>query len=166
MLTREKLGNESWKAIRNTPHLVMLAVSGAGGSALDSMLERHAGLKGIVEGMHSAHPLLRQIAEAPQILEAQESVRTWIYSLPDAERTPARIQREALESMGLALNALGARGKAEDVSLYREFVLSLAMRVAQAAREGDILGIDGVRLSAGETQFIDKLKGLSIPRAA
>jgi hypothetical protein len=40
------------------------------------------------------------------------------------------------------------------------------MRVAQAAREGDILGIDGVRVSVGETQFIDKLKGLSIPRAA
>ena len=166
MLTREKLGNEAWKAIRNTPHLVMLAVSGTGGSALDSMLERHAGLKGIVEGMHSTHPLLRQIAEAPQILEAQESVRSWIYTLPDAERTPARIQQGALESMGEALNTLAARGKAEDVSLYREFVLSLAMRVAQAAREGDILGIDGVRVSAGESGFIEKLKALAVAKAA
>jgi hypothetical protein len=45
-------------------------------------------------------------------------------------------------------------------------VLALAMRVARAAREGDFLGIDGVRVSAGEIEFIDKLKGLSAPQAA
>jgi len=166
MLTREKLGNEAWTAIRNTPHLVMLAVSGAGDGALDSMLERHAGLKGIVEAMHSTHPLLRQIADAQQILEAQESVRSWIYTLPDEERTPARMQERALESMDQALDALTAQGGAEDVSLYREFVLSTAMRVARAAREGDFLGIDGVRVSAGEIEFIEKLKAHAVPKAA
>jgi hypothetical protein len=166
MLTRDKLGSKEWTAIRNTPHLVMLAVSGAGGSALDSMLERHAGLKGIVEAMHSTHPLLRRIADAAEILEAQESVRSWIYTLPDEERTPARIEERALESMREALVALATKGKPDDVSLYQEFVLSTAMRVARAAREGDFLGIDGVRVSAGESQFIEKLKAHVVPKAA
>jgi hypothetical protein len=166
MLSREKLSAEAWTAIRNTPHLVMLAVSGAGGSALDTMLERHAGLKGIVEGMHSTHPLLRQIAEAPEILQAQESIRSWIYKLSDQERTQSRIQEKALDSMGESLAVLGTQGGTHDVSLYRDFVLALAMRVARAAREGDFLGIDGVRVSAGEIEFIDKLKGLSAPQAA
>lgn len=70
-------------------------MSGAGGSALDSMLERHAGMKGIVEAMHSTHPLLQQIADARQILEAQESIRAWLYTLPDKDRTQSRLQTKA-----------------------------------------------------------------------
>jgi hypothetical protein len=40
------------------------------------------------------------------------------------------------------------------------------MRVARAAREGDFLGIDGVRVSAGEIEFIEKLKAHAVPKAA
>jgi len=166
MLSREQLSSDAWTAIRNTPHLVMLAVSGAGGSALDAMLERHAGMKGIVEAMHSSHPLLQQIADAQQILEAQKSIRTWLYTLPDKDRTQSRLQTKALESMGEALEVLRANGGREDLSVYEDFVLSLAMRVARAAREGDFLGIDGVRVSVGEQEFIEKLRGLSVPHAA
>ena len=76
MLTRDKLTDADWDVIRNTPHLVMLAVSGAGGSGLDEMLERKAGLRGIVEGMHSTLPLLREIAGSTEIMKAQDEIRT------------------------------------------------------------------------------------------
>lgn len=166
MLNREMLTDEAWTIVRNTPHFVVLAVSGAGDGAFDAMLERHAGMKGIVEAMHSTHPLLRHVAEASQILEGQESVRSWIYALPEQERTQSRLQEKALDCMREALAVLAAQGTPEDVSLYRDFVMALAMRVARAAREGDVLGIDGVRVSAGEVEFIDALKGVAAPQAA
>lgn len=166
MLTREQLTSDAWSAIRNTPHLVMFAVSSAGGSTLDSMLERHAGLKGIVEEMHSTHPLLREIAEATQIMQAQDEIRSWYYKLPDAERTAERVREMALESMRKVVDVLAAQGGPEDLSLYREFVESLAMRVARAAREGDFLGIDGERVSQGERDIIEKLRGISATKAA
>ena len=44
MLTRDKLTDADWDVIRNTPHLVMLAVSGAGGSGLDDIGPPEPGL--------------------------------------------------------------------------------------------------------------------------
>jgi hypothetical protein len=43
---------------------------------------------------------------------------------------------------------------------YGEFVLSLAMRVARAAREGDIMGIGGELVSEKERKFIERLDQL------
>ena len=45
MLTRDQLKPNQWLSVRNTPHHVVLAVSAAGGSPLDDMLERNAGLQ-------------------------------------------------------------------------------------------------------------------------
>src|SRR5262245_55834799 len=49
MLTREQLTDEQWRTVRNTPHHVALAVSVAGGSLFDEMLEREAAMAGIVD---------------------------------------------------------------------------------------------------------------------
>lgn len=161
MLTRDKLTDLDWDAIRNTPHLVMLAVSGAGGSALDEMLERKAGLMGIAEGMHSTQSLLRELAGSTEIMKAQDEIRALVHGLPDSQRTPARMQEQALASMGRALDAIAANGSPDDLSGYVDFVLATATRVAKAAREGDILGLGGKLVSQDESDFIARLESLA-----
>ena len=96
MLTRDKLTVVQWHALRNTPHHVVIAVSAAGGSVFDEMLERNAGLQGIVDGMHSTHPLVRDIAASAHIMAAQEDVRAWYYTLEETRRTAAVLQEKAL----------------------------------------------------------------------
>ena len=59
-----------------------------------------------------------------------------------------------------ALEALGTHGSAEDLMHYGEFVLSLATRVARAAREGDVMGIGGELVSEKERVFIERLDQL------
>lgn len=161
MLTRDKLKDADWAAIRDTPHLVMLAVSGAAGSGLDEMLERKAGLMGIAEGMHSTQSLLRDIAGSSEIMKAQDDVRTWVHGLPDSQRTPVQMQERALATMGRALDAIAAQGSPDDLSGYVDFVLATANRVAKAAREGDLLGFGGKLVSQQESDFIDKLENLA-----
>jgi len=87
-------------------------------------------------------------------------VRKWFYTLDEGHRTPDRLQEKALETARHALEALGTHGTAEDLMHYSEFVMSLAMRVARAAREGDILGIGGELVSEKERRFIDRLDQL------
>ncbi|MGB7739137.1 MAG: hypothetical protein WBM03_08485 [Steroidobacteraceae bacterium] len=157
MLTRDKLTDAEWRAVRNTPHHVIVAVSSSGGSAFDDMLERHAGLKSVVDAMHSTHPLLREIATSTAIMAAQDEIRKWYDKLPEADRTPAALQDKALESMQQAMAALTARGAPDDRLLYGDFVVAAATRVARAAKEGDLLGIDGVRVSQAEQDFIARL---------
>ena len=165
MLTRDKLTDAEWRAIRNTPHHVIVAVSSSGGSAFDDMLERHAGLQSVVDAMHSTHPLLREIASSAQIMAAQDEIRKWYLTLPGANRTSATLQDKALESMQQAMAALAARGGADDRLQYGDFVVATATRVARAAKEGDLLGIDGVRVSQAEKDFIARLEKLGNVRA-
>lgn len=161
MLTREQLTVEEWREVRDTPHHVIIAVSVSGGSAFDEMLERHAGLQGVVDAMHSTHPLVRELAVGSNIMQAQTDVREWYYTVPDAQRTPATLRTKALDSMGHALDAIKAHGTPEDRLHYVEFVVALANRVAKAAREGDVLGIGGELVSKDERDFIDRLQGLA-----
>jgi hypothetical protein len=166
MLTRDKLTTVQWQAVRNTPHHVIIAVSAAGGSAFDEMLERAAGLKGIVDASHSSHPLVSEIGGGTHIMQAQDDVRKWYYTLDEVHRTPDRLQEKALETAKHALEALGTHGSADDLMHYGEFVLSLATRVARAAREGDIMGIGGELVSEKERRFIERLDLLIQERRA
>ena len=51
MLTRDQLTDDQWRTVRNTPHHVAIAVSAAGGSIFDEMLERAAAMAGIVDAL-------------------------------------------------------------------------------------------------------------------
>lgn len=164
MLTREKLSADQWRAVRNTPHHVIIAVSASGGSPLDEMLERSAGLQRIVDAMNSTHPLLQDIAGSVHIMHAQDEIRSWYYTLEDEHREPARLQQKALESMQHALDALQQRGGPDDLLHYGDFVMSVAMTVARAAKEGDAFGVGGELVSRAERQFIDQLGGLAQPK--
>jgi hypothetical protein len=166
MLTREKLTLAQWQAVRNTPHHVIVAVSASGGSPFDEMLERSAGLQAIVDGMNSTHPLISEIAVATQIMHAQNEIRAWYYTLEEVHRTPVQMQQKALDSATHALDALGSLGRAEDLAHYGGFVMTLAMRVARAAREGDLFGVGGQLISDKERLFIDQLDRLFKGRGA
>ena len=160
MLTRDRLTDDQWRAVRNTPHHVIIAVSATGGSIYDEMLERHAGLQGIVDAMHSTHPLIQELGSSSQIMQGQTEVREWYYSLPEPERTPARFRQQALDSLALALDAVAATGSRDDLMHYSELVLGVARRVAKAAREGDVLGIGGEVMSAGERDLIAQFEAM------
>jgi hypothetical protein len=158
MVTRERLTIEQWLAVRDTPHHVIIAVSSTGGSPFDEMLERSAGLQGIVDAMHSTHPLLREIAASHHIMQAQDNVRAWYYTLEEVHRTPTNFQSKALDTFSQSLGHLNTHGGLDDLLHYSDFVISLAMRVARAAREGDLLGIGGELVSSPERQFIRRLE--------
>ncbi len=161
MLTREKLNDADWAVIRDTPHLVIIGISSTGGSPMDELLEHTAGMKSIVDGMNSTHPLIREIAVGVNIMQAQKSIQSWYRSLAEVDRKPVSLQEKALDSMKGAIDVLRAKGGPEDLLQYSDFVRSLAMRVARAAKEGDVLGVGGELVSAGERKFLDRLEALT-----
>ena len=158
MLTREQLTDDQWHTVRNTPHHVAIAVSAAGGSVFDEMLERAAAMAGIVDAQNSRHPLVQGIAAAADIMAAQDQVRRWYHGLDDSERDPASLQAKALAMFKEAVVALEQHGQHDDVRNYCDFVLALATRVARSAREGDVLGLGGELVSSGERAFIALLE--------
>jgi hypothetical protein len=81
--------------VRNTPHHVAIAVSAAGGSIFDEMLERAAAMSGIVDALNSRHPLVQGIGASADIMAAQDQVRAWYHGLEDSERHAAALQAKA-----------------------------------------------------------------------
>jgi len=79
---------------------------GRGRSALDSMLERHAGLKGIVEGCTARTRCCGRSPKRRRSSKRRSRSGRGSTACRTRNATPARIQREALESMGLALMRL------------------------------------------------------------
>jgi hypothetical protein len=158
MLTREQLTDDQWRTVRNAPHHVVIAVSAVGGSLLDEMLERAAAMSGIVDALNSRHPLVQGIGASADIMAAQEQVRRWFHELEDSERHAANLQAKALAMFRDAVVTLQERGHHDDVRHYSDFVITLAVRVARTAREGDMLGIGGELVSSGERAFIELLE--------
>jgi methylmalonyl-CoA mutase cobalamin-binding subunit len=70
-------------------------------------------------------------------------------------RTPTELQRVAVQAAVEAHAVLADRGSDLDFYAYRTYVAGISRAVAEAAREGDLLGIGGTLVSDTERTVID-----------
>jgi hypothetical protein len=161
LLSREMLTDAQWAVLRDAPQLVIQAISASGGSPLDSLLERKAGAKAIEDGRNNDHPLIRALALPGEIDAALSNIaaRTQAGVAATATTTdgPDELVRSATEAVAQAAEVLRSVGGDLDLYAYREFVLGVARVVAEAAREGDFIGLGGHRVSDAERAVIASL---------
>lgn len=154
LTSRDELDEQQWTVLRNAPQLVSRAVSASGGSRLDALLEMAAGRRAIENGRNSEHPLIRQIAE-PSEVEAATRATTDLTRTADG--TPLSVDALialATSNVRTAADILRRSGGELDLYAYREFVVGVARAVAEAAREGDFIGLGGHRVSDAERAVI------------
>lgn len=60
------------------------------------------------------------------------------------------IKGEAISALRAAASAANSGADASDAAAYRQWVHDIATAAAEAAKEGDILGIGGVRVNDAE----------------
>jgi hypothetical protein len=154
LLGRDELTDEQWSVLCAAPQLVLLAVSASGGSRLDAVLERSAGIRAIENGRNNDHPLIRAIAAPEAIAVAQESVASKAYGKAGTLVDAKDLLALATSSVQAAAGVLRQSGGELDLYAYREFVAGVARAVAEAAREGDFIGIGGRLVSDGERAVI------------
>jgi len=154
LLDRELLTDEQWSLLRAAPQHVLLAVSASGGSRLDAILERSAGRRAIENGRNNDHPLIRQIAESAQIEAAEHTVEAYVYNEQGVLREADQLLALAKDSVRAAADLLRRTGSELDMYAYREFIVGVARTVAEAAREGDFIGLGGHRVSDAERAVI------------
>ena len=157
LLSREMLTNEQWAALRDAPQLVIQAISASGGSPLDSLLERKAGAKAVEDGRNNDHPLIRALALPGEIDAAVSNVAARVRSADTAVDGPEALVQRATAAVAQAAEVLRGVGGELDRYAYREFILGVAREVAEAAREGDFIGLGGHRVSDAERAVIASL---------
>jgi hypothetical protein len=166
LLTPESLSAEQWTLLRDTPYLVALAVSAAGGSRLDALLERAAGAKAIANGINNEHPLVRRIGVESEMEKVIADLYARFASPTGPRYTPAEIRQLAVESSRQAFEIVGKLGGELDLYAYRTFVVGVARTVAEAAREGDVMGLGGMLVSDAERDVIKAVASALSPMSS
>jgi hypothetical protein len=166
LLAQESLSADQWAILRDTPYLVVLAVSAAGGSRLDALLERAAGAKAIANGINNEHPLIRLIATESEMEKVIADMYARFAGPSGPKYSAAEIKQLAIQSAGAAFAVLGKLGGELDAFAYRTFVVGVARAVAEAAREGDVLGLGGTLVSDQERAVIKDVASALSPAAS
>ena len=157
LLSRELLTDEQWAVLRDAPQLVIRAISASGGSPLDSLFERKAGTRAIEDGRNNDHPLIRALALPGEIDAAVSNVAARVRTGDTAVDGPEALVQRATAAVAQAAEVLRGVGGELDLYAYREFILGVAREVAEAAREGDFIGLGGHRVSDAERAVIASL---------
>jgi hypothetical protein len=156
-----------WTKIRRLPFLVAMAMEGAARSGISgSARERHAMIESIIRGRYTypGNEIINAIVpnglgreelelemarQHDDILDCMQE-----QDICDQER----FRQHILKVLTLVTQTLDARESAETSLQYRTWLLDIAKKVAEAAKEGDFLGIGGSYFSEKERAFYKLLE--------
>ena len=158
MATKTDFSATEWETLRDAPHAVVLAVAAAGGSGLfGSIKEAIAPAGTLVEALQGENQLLRQICDREEIKASIESLKDMAKSSGDFKSIQAVLRKAATDKSRAGLGLLKRKGTPEDVAAFRDFLLKLGEKVANAAKEGAFLGFGGERVSEDERVILSEL---------
>lgn len=147
--------------------MVAIGMEGAGRSGLaGAALERQATLRSILDARTEfpGNPLVNailsvQAEENQAILEVRERHDAALEFLAESGIQSAKaLWDRILECVREVLPALEKREAGHTISDYTSWLLQIAERVAMAAKEGDFLGMGGIRFSQEEQEYFKRLE--------
>lgn len=158
MTTKTDFSSTEWEVLRDAPNLVILAVTVAGASGIfGSIAEAMAPSGTILEALKGSNQLLREICEKEEMLSSVESIKIRAKTSGDFAGIQAALRKDAIDKSRTAIDLLRQKGSPEDIAAYREFLLTLGDKVANAAKEGAFLGFGGERVSEHERTLLAEL---------
>jgi hypothetical protein len=147
MTEKSEFDADSWERISRAPAIAAMYVITAekGGAIRESMAVGKVYAE--AKEKSTGSPLV------DQILESLSSIS------PNEFDSKEQLRAEAISHIEEAVRMLAATATEADVSAYRDFILELVQRVADADKSGGFLGIGGERETANETLAIDEIRG-------
>lgn len=157
MTTRADYTDEEWETLKQAPVQVGVAVMAASpGGLLHTVEEYSALLDAIGKGVPSdTNELVRALAaeaEARELDWAEEHAGAM-----DQQVNRGTMQAEALESCQRAAAILAAKTSDAEAEGYKRWLLLVGQHVAEAAKEGGVLGIGGRLVSREEDATLNQV---------
>lgn len=158
MATKTDFSSAEWEVLRDAPHLVIIAVTVAGASGIfGSIAEALAPSSIISEALQGTNQLLREVCEREEIQSSIDAIKTRAKASGDFSGLQIALRTEAIDKSRAAIEILRQKASPEDIVAYREFLIALGNKVANAAKEGDFLGFGGERVSEHERTLLAEL---------
>lgn len=162
MAKKEDFSPEEWKALITTPIQVSAAMILASPSGPIGLIQESVALGKAMDRLvkkGSANLLMNDIAQSfkAQIEKGKAGQEKQPFEMPKP-RDFSEAKQQAIDSIHQAMGILKAKAAPEDVNAYREFTITTAHEVAEAAKEGGFLGVGGKKLSDQEQTLLNDLK--------
>lgn len=156
-MRKEQFTEQEWQTVREAPHWAAFAAMIAGASGVVStLIEAFVVERALHQGAHHANALIRELSSRSEYHAVDAHIRAQILSLDTnepADWVHATALRQAKEA-----KAILHRVSPEDWQDYAAWISAIAKRVANAAKEGSILGFGGTRIGEKEQQFLNELE--------
>ncbi len=162
MAIDERFSPEEWRLIRAAPALIGSGMVAADPGGPISLVKEAVAMGGSTRDTlmeYRDNALLKAIVEARDdgLKEELDAVLDGAGSAMDKRD---RLQTGALERLRAALDVLEAKADPDEVEAYKQWVRTMARRVAEAGKEGGFLGFGGVRVTESEKRFLDRVEAL------
>lgn len=164
----ERYTDEEWMLIAGTPSMIGSAMAGAASSGMGTVKELMANMRTVVEAkqMYPENDVVQAIVSKPENrAQAKEDFKAYrknaMVRIKENNITkPSEIKDMAIGDLKAVLALLQAKEIESHVTEYKHWVLNIAQTVAEAAKEGGVLGFGGVRVSEEEEAFLQELSTL------
>lgn len=141
----------------DAPQMAGIAVMVAGASGvIGSIKEAAAAAQSVYAGTTHSNELIRLISTKDEMKASQERIRASMGNFGDKSPT-VWVEEQTVSTLQRAASILRAKAPSE-LATYNEWILAIADKVANAAKEGGFLGFGGVRVSENEQKVIASLK--------
>ncbi len=167
MSIKNEFTEDEWFLLSSTPAMIGAAMSAAAPSGvIGTVKEMTAGMRGTVQGL-TDYPdselvtaLLEKAQNWDEAKEKASDYREKAKARLDGAQIKSRedLQDHVLADCAAAAKLVDAKCSAEDAKTYKEWSVKIANKVAQAAKEGGILGFGGERVSAEESELLRKIE--------
>jgi hypothetical protein len=152
--TRSDFTDEEWARLEEAPiHASAAILLADRGGPIGYLQESLATIKTLME---SAQPggrgelvdaVAKSLAENPQRRRAKFEFK----------RRRVRPEKQSLAELEAVNALLEEKATREEAAAFREWLLTVARRTAEAAKEGGLLGLGAERVSEGEQRMLERL---------
>lgn len=155
MSVKDNFTPEEWDKVLSGPATAAAAILAASPSGLTGIIAEGIttvkAMKELAEA--SSAPLLQAIAASlkPEDQERHREERPRFKSFEEAKNA-------MLERLRSAFWIVQTKATPEDLAAYQQYVVGVAERVAQAAKEGGFLGIGGEQVSQAEKDTLKEIR--------
>jgi hypothetical protein len=141
------------------PSLIAGGVSAADPSGIfGSIKEAAAGMTGMIEALQQGSKLeLLGAMLADKSMPGMPDPKT-LLGEGNREQRMANLKSAVLARIKDAANLLSRKATPEEAKAYKQMVMSVAEKAANASKEGGFLGFGGVRVSNAEQSFLNEVK--------
>ncbi len=169
MSLKTLFNDDQWFLLGSMPGMIGAAMSNAAPSGIiGTVKEMSAALHANVQGKQDfpdselINELMQKVANWDEAKEKMTDYRARAKARMESANIKNRedIQTMALEDCIAALALVDEHCSDTDASAYRQWTLNVARAVAEAAKEGSILGFGGERVSAEERKLLHELESV------